>query len=276
MFSKKQLGIIMLLLLYPSIFLLGQQPFTFVQLCDPQFGMSAHGQVVKSSKYYEQDKESLKQAVNQINELNPDFVIICGDFVHDANDTTFSDFKAIVKDFTMPCYFAAGNHDVGNTPTDSTLKVYRKTFGKDYYKFNNKGMDFLVTNSLLWVNDVKNESLKHNQWFISKLIRSGKRHHPIIVIGHYPLYTNLPDEEDHYFNLPKVKRQELLNLFVENKVLAYLSGHKHHLVVNTYQNIQMVTGASSSFNFDNSPLGFRVWEVSKDSLMHYFVPLNTH
>lgn len=252
---------------------IAQEKFTFVQLCDPQFGMSAFGQEIKSSKYYEQDKESLKQAVKQINDLNPDFVIICGDFVHDANDTTFSDFKAIIKDFAMPCYLTAGNHDVGNIPTDSSLKVYRNFFGKDYYKFKNKGCYFLVTNSLLWVNTIEDETEKHDQWFKSKLLKYGEKKRQIFVIGHYPLFTNEICEENHYYNFPKAKRQELLNLFAENNVVAYLSGHKHEIIVNTHQNIQFVCGESTSYNFDKSPLGFRVWEVSKDTVKHHFIPL---
>jgi len=56
--------------------------------------------------------------------------------------------------------------------------------------------------------------------------------HPVFVVGHYPLYIELPVEEEHYFNIPLIKRQELLKLFTQNNVQTYLSGHKHELVIN--------------------------------------------
>ena len=61
-----------------------------------------------------------------------------------------------MKGFKMPCYTAPGNHDVGNIPNDTSLKYYRKTIGKDYYKFKNKGYSFIVTNTQLWKVNVEN------------------------------------------------------------------------------------------------------------------------
>ena len=102
-----------------------QIPFTFVQLCDTQLGMGG----------YEHDKNTFMLAVEQINALDPDFVVICGDLVNHANDSSYADFKKILEGFTMPCYPAPGNHDVGNTPTDTMLNYYRDAIGKDYYNF---------------------------------------------------------------------------------------------------------------------------------------------
>ena len=106
--------------------------FTFVQLCDPQLGFSD----------YEGDKESLRQAVRQINALGPDFVVICGDMVNTATNSSYADFKVIVRAFTMPYYCVPGNHDVGNTPTAESLLNYRATIGEDYYAMEHKGISF--------------------------------------------------------------------------------------------------------------------------------------
>ena len=93
-----------------------QKPFTFVQLCDTQLGMGG----------YEHDVKTFEQAVRQINELKPDFAVICGDLVHHATDSSYADFKRIMEGFKIPCYPAPGNHDVGNKPNDTTLAYYRK------------------------------------------------------------------------------------------------------------------------------------------------------
>jgi 3',5'-cyclic AMP phosphodiesterase CpdA len=241
-----------------------EKPFSFVQLGDPQLGMGG----------YEHDVNAFKLAVKRINELKPDFVVICGDLVHDASDSSFSDFLHIKQDFIMPCYVAAGNHDVGKIPNDTTLSYYRKTIGKDYYDFRYKGYSFIVTNTQLWKASVENESEKHDEWFKETLKKQNIKQYPVFVIGHYPLYTEHPDEEEHYFNFPLSIRQELLKLFTQNNVLTYLSGHTHKTVINNYENIQLVSGETTSKNFDKRPLGFRHWEVSSDSLKQHFVPLN--
>ncbi len=240
-----------------------QKPFSFVQLCDTQLGMGG----------YEHDVQSFEQAVKQINEINPDFVVICGDLVHNAVDSAYADFKRIMKGFQVPCYPAPGNHDVGNIPNDTTLRYYRKTIGDDYYKFQNKGYSFIVTNTQLWKVSVVNESEKHDRWFKQTLDSLGEGNTPIIVIGHYPIFLKTPDEEEEYFNLPLDKRNEILALFKRNNVKAYLSGHRHKTVINSYDDIQLVSGETTSKNFDKRPFGFRLWEVAADTISHRFVPL---
>ena len=238
-------------------------PFSFVQLCDPQLGFGG----------YEHDLGSLKMAVKQINTLAPDFVVICGDLVHDRNDDSFADFKEIMKECAIPYYPAPGNHDIGNVPNDSTLDYYRKTIGADYYKFQHKGYSFVTVNTQLWKVDLENESEKHDGWVKKTITAEGSTNNGVFVIGHYPLYVENPEEEESYYNIPLVKRKELLSLFKQNNVVAYLTGHTHEQVLNAYDGIQLVSGETTSTNFDESPLGYRVWEVSSDTITQHFVSL---
>jgi len=238
-------------------------PFTFVQLCDTQLGFGG----------YEHDIQSFNIAVKHINRLNPEFVVICGDLVNSSNDSSYADFKEIKEGFKMPCYNTPGNHDVGNIPNDTTLNYYRETIGEDYYKFQNKGYSFIVTNTQLWKSKVEKESENHDNWFKETLKNERNNDNPVFVIGHYPLYVDSLVEEETYHNLPLTKRKEVLNLFKQNNVVAYLTGHTHKTVINNYENIQLVSGGTTSRNLDKNPLGFRIWEVSPDSITHWFVPL---
>jgi 3',5'-cyclic AMP phosphodiesterase CpdA len=240
-----------------------QKPFSFVQLCDTQLGMGG----------YDHDIKTFKQAVAQINEINPDFAIICGDLVHNASDSSYTDFLEIMQTLKVPCHVASGNHDVGNEPNDTTLSYYRKTIGKDYYDFQNKGYSFLVTNTQLWKVNVSNESAKHDAWFEKTLEKQKANNLPVFVIGHYPLYLENPDEEENYYNIPPQKRESILESFKVNNVVAFLSGHTHKLVINNYEGIQLVSGETTSKNFDERPFGFRLWQVSADSINNQFVPL---
>ena len=242
-----------------------QFPFSFVQLCDPQLGMGG----------YEHDEASLRQAVMQINELKCDFVVVCGDLVHHPADSSFQDFLDITGDLDMPCYLVAGNHDVGNIPGDSSLAYFRENLGDDYQAFKYGGHAFVVVNTQLWKNHVEGASATHDQWFSKVLDDFTGRQIPVIVLGHHPLFVEEVNEEEGYFNLPSDKRMELLQRFVEGGVVAYLSGHKHETLINDYQGMQLVTGESTSRNFDGRPLGFRIWEVDGDSLQHHFVALSS-
>lgn len=242
-----------------------QQPFSFVQICDPQLGMGG----------YKHDLESFQNAVNQINGMNPDFVIICGDLVEAPNDSSYADFNKIRSGFNMPCYCVPGNHDTGNIPSSKSLEYYRKTVGNDYFQFQNKGYGFVGTNTQLWKSYVEKESDEHDNWFRKTLKELSMSEKPIFVFGHYPLFEKTPDEKEFYFNLPAAKRDELLTLFANNNVKAYLSGHAHKTVVNNCNNVQLVSGGTLSVNFDKKPLGFRLWEVSADTIKNHFVALKS-
>ncbi len=240
-----------------------QEPFSFVQMCDPQLGMGG----------YEHDVLFFTLAVEKINEIDPDFVLICGDLVHHASDSTFGKFNDIRKGFSMPVHCAPGNHDVGNTPNDSSLAVYRNFIGNDYYDFQHKGYSFIVFNTQLWKADCGEESERHNRWVMETLsgIKGGRQR--TFVAGHYPIYLEDPEEEEKYFNLPLNKRKELLTLFEQKGVVAYLSGHTHETIINNYKGIQLISGETTSKNFDKRPMGFRVWTVSADSVWHRFQSL---
>lgn len=239
--------------------------FSFVQICDPQLGMGG----------YEHDTATLGQAVRQINELNVDFAIFCGDLVNHAGDSSFADFKSIIAGLIIPYYCIPGNHDVGMVPNDTTLAFYRSTMGEDYFSFYHKGVPFILTNSQLWKTDIGEESRKHDEWFKKTMGSLLKDERPIVV-GHFPIYIQDIDEDETYSNFPLEKRTELLGLFKKENVVAYLSGHKHVYLNNNYQGIQLVTGESTSKNFDKRPMGFRKWDISADTLIHSFVALEKY
>lgn len=238
----------------------GLKTFTFVHMSDTQLGFGG----------YEHDLKSFEQAVKKINELNPDFVLICGDLVNSPSDTAYIAFKRIKEKFKMPCYCVPGNHDVDDT---TSLVSYRKTIGKDYYSFRHKGCSFIVTNTQLWKKYTKGDSEKFDQWFAEEIRKYGKKSGPLFVAGHIPLFILDSEEPEEYYNIAPEKRKRILNLFVQNKVAAYLTGHTHKLICNGYLGIQMVCSETTSVNFDKRPLGFRLWTVSAESISHQFVPV---
>ncbi|MBC8875593.1 MAG: metallophosphoesterase [Planctomycetes bacterium] len=244
-----------------------QQGFRFVQLCDTQLGFGAAG--------YESDVESFRQAVRQINQIKPDFAVICGDLVNTPTADAIADFKEVLSEFKVPCYCAPGNHDVGGPLDQKKLDQYRKTIGKDYYSFEHKGYTFVVVNTQLWKSPAEPEASKHDSWFVETLRRAAGNSNPIFVVGHHPLFIRDADEKEAYFNIPTERRKELLDLFLQQGVVAMLTGHTHRVCDNRHQGILLFGGETTSKNFDKRPLGFRLWEVdAPDSIRHKFIPLD--
>lgn len=242
---------------------LGRQQFSFAQVCDTQFGMGG----------YEHDLKTFRHAVRQINDMDLDFVVVCGDLVHKASEGSYADFKKIAGELKSPIYCVPGNHDVGNSPTLTSLKKYREVMGKDYFSFEHKSYLFVCVNSSLWKAPVDGETSKQDAWLRETLNAASQKQMPVFVVSHYPLYLNQPDERETYSNLPISQRTELLDLFAETGVVAVLSGHAHRIAINDYKGIQMVTGESTS-KTHGSPLGFRVWHISgSPPFEHESVPM---
>jgi type 1 glutamine amidotransferase/predicted phosphodiesterase len=239
--------------------------FQFAQMCDTQLGLGGYAHGMKT----------FELAVTQLNALKPDFVLICGDLVNNASDRTFDDFNRIKDGFKIPCHCAAGNHDVEKVPTAASLERYREKIGKDYYAIDHKGYHFVIGNTQLWKSPLAGESQKHDAWFRKTLASAKEKNLPVVVVVHYPLFVEHPNEPESYSNLPIKKRRELLSLFEASGVVAVLAGHTHTYVENEYKGIQMVCGETTSRNFDQRPLGFRMWKAEKGGkLSQRFVKLD--
>jgi 3',5'-cyclic AMP phosphodiesterase CpdA len=238
------------------------QSFDLAQMCDPQIGFID----------YAAELARFRQAVQQINELKPDFVLICGDLVNNPSRKSFADFNAVKAGFKVPCYCAPGNHDVGDAPTPESLRFYRQSIGQDYYSFEHKGCVIIVVNTQLWKSSVPEESAKHDAWFKETLAAAAKKGRRVFVVGHIPLFSRAPGEPNGHDNLPLEKRLELLSLFERYGVQLMLAGHTHRTLFLQYKETQIVTSETTSVNVDFRPFGFRLWHIeAAQPFRHEFV-----
>ncbi len=240
-----------------------EDTFTIVQMCDTQLGFGG----------YTHDIETFKLAVKQINAMKPDFVIICGDLIEKAGDErSVQDFLAIRAVFSMPCYCTPGNHDIGNDARPNLLQLYLERIGKDRFSFDHKGYTFVCVNTQLWKAPVEAETAGHDAWLEKALETASDAGRPVVVFGHIPLFVDKPDEPEQYFNLPLEKRRELFVLFKKHGVVAVLTGHAHRNAIHEHDGIQYVTSATTSRNFDDAPMGFRLWHIgAAPPLKHEYI-----
>lgn len=89
-------------------------------------------------------------AVEQLNLLQPEFVMSVGDLIEGysedqarlAND--WRDFQSYVARLQMPFFYAPGNHDLANLTEE---KLWQEKFGRRYYHFVYKNVLFMVLSS---------------------------------------------------------------------------------------------------------------------------------
>ncbi|XP_071319567.1 serine/threonine-protein phosphatase CPPED1 isoform X2 [Trachinotus anak] len=263
-------------------------PFCFIQAADPQLGLMKawrDGDCDGGGDEWAEEVELTKQAVEAVNQLRPRprFMVLCGDLVHAMPDTPFRegqerDLKAALKgaDPSIPLVFVSGNHDLGNTPTPSTVEQFCSAWGDDYFSFWVGGVLCLVLNSQLFYDASACPQLKEAQetWLEEQLSRASSSSTPkpkhILVFQHIPLYLKSPDEEDDYFNLQRVVRQNLLDRFKKAGVKAVFSGHYHRNAGGCHGGMDMVVSSAIGCQLGNDTHGVRVVVVTADNIIHRY------
>jgi len=194
---------------------------------------------------WEEERQIVQLAIQEINRLKPAFAIVCGDMINEwpASDTQkrgngdkrasqVKDFNEVVSEIdpSIPLVCVCGNHDVGNRPSQATIDEYRKDFGEEFFSFWIRGCKCIVVNSMLWKDDSDAKEIRneHDAWMESELasaVAEGAAH--IFVFGHIPAFIDSPTEDVNQFNIEIGFRTELLELWAKYGVSHYFSGHYH-------------------------------------------------
>ena len=271
---------------------------SFVQMADPQFGMYS-----SVSKFSDADKAERRQrginieytgpvleglaketslfteAIETANKINPDFVVICGDMVHNSDsDEQFQELIRISRllNEDIKLYWVAGNHDVGDKPTRAGLAQYKEQFGEYNYSFQEENCYFIVLNSSICYDP----GSVPDEWeilisFLEKELQiaaSVQQRHKIVFM-HHPLYLNDPNEGDNYFVIPSARRAKIIDLITEYDVSAVFTGHLHRNNYKKIGNTELVSTGPVGFPLGEDPSGIRHVRVDDNSLTHEYLGL---
>ena len=112
-----------------------KEPFTFVQIADPQLGFCDKGQDWRWTV------DNLKATVARVNELKPAFVIVTGDLIHNHKNAeqarAYRENIALI-DASIPVFHIPGNHDIPDYGAEA-LAQYLDEFGYDRFSFSYNG-----------------------------------------------------------------------------------------------------------------------------------------
>jgi serine/threonine-protein phosphatase CPPED1 len=234
--------------------------FFFLQMADPQFGMSA------ADANFTQETANFEFAIATVNRLHPAFAIVCGDLVNRAGDESqIAEYLRIARkvDSNIPLYHVAGNHDVGNTPTPQSLALYRGRFGKDYYTFRHAEMQGVVLDSSLIQHpgDAAAEAAKQERWLEEQLKDAAAAARLVIVFQHIPYFLKTADEPDQYFNIPLETRRRYLAMLAKYGVHYVFAGHLHQNSEGAAGELQMITTGPVGKPLNGAVSGIRIVQV---------------
>jgi serine/threonine-protein phosphatase CPPED1 len=246
------------------------EPFFFIQLTDPQFGMFA------DNTNFVQETANFEFAVATVNRLHPAFVVITGDLVNKVGDAAqIKEYKRILAkvDPAIPVYNVAGNHDVGNIPTQKMVAAYTNQFGPDHYSFRYQGFVGIILDSNLIQapTNVMAFAAEQEQWLKKELAaaqKAGAEH--IVVFQHHPWFLKSVDEANQYFNLPRDARAKYLPLFHQFGVSQVFCGHYHRNVDCRDGDLEIVTTGATGKPLGGDKSGLQVVIVRDDGILHHY------
>jgi hypothetical protein len=136
------------------------------------------------------------QAVEQINLLQPEFVLSVGDLIEGYSEdrakveAEWREFQGYLTRLQMPFFYVPGNHDVSNPFVE---KVWEEKFGRRYYHFVYRGVMFLVLDADDPPGKLGNIS-EDQLAFVRKVLDANKSARWTVVAVHRPLWSE-PDPE---------------------------------------------------------------------------------
>lgn len=249
---------------------LGQEPFYFVMLSDPQLGLYA------SNQNFIQETANYEFAIATVNRLKPGFAIVLGDLVNKAGDENqIREYKRISAgiDPSIPLYHVPGNHDVEQQPTAEFLAAYRENFGRDYYSFREGPVYGIVLNSSIICDPklVPEEYEKQRSWLEEELAaarESGASR--IIVFQHHPYFLGDAREPDNPWTVPVEYRRPFLSLLHQYGVHYVFAGHTHRNNSGKDGELEVVTIAPVGMPFDKDDSGIVVVAVRESGIEHRY------
>ena len=246
------------------------EPFFFIQMSDPQFGF------MDNNESFTAETDLMKQAVEIINRLRPDFVVVTGDMVNASkSDSQIQAFKKAIADIDrkIPVYLLPGNHDISKTTDQAQLDAYAQNYGADRFSFDHKGCRFIGINSCI-IRE-QNPDLEPAQFkWLEKRLAGAKDARFKFIFSHYSFFLKTPDEADKYSNIPLTLRGKYLDLFHQYGVAAVFAGHLHDVSYGEDRGMKMITTGAVGKALGKGFHGMNLVKVYPDRFTYEYIALD--
>jgi 3',5'-cyclic AMP phosphodiesterase CpdA len=231
---------------------------------------------------FEWDADRYGEAIAAANSLRPAFVVMGGDMVDDpASEAQLETLLRITSslDRNIPMFWVPGNHDIADdtvSPTPHSIEKYREVFGPDYYGFDYGDIRFLVLDTVVIDSPAHTlgELSEQMAWLEWEIDRAREQRRRVVLFGHHPLFLREPAEEDCYWNLPRERRDPLLQLIHRGGIKHAFAGHWHRNSVARDGEFEMVTSGAVGYPLGDDPSGIRIVNVEHGRITHRYSALD--
>ncbi|KAK7793712.1 hypothetical protein R5R35_007869 [Gryllus longicercus] len=258
-----------------------KSPWFFIHGSDPQYGFHDYKSDYPNMDQEIQITEKLVQKINNMNP-RPRFFHISGDLVNVFPSSNYHIYKLEEETFKkifgkinadIPVLVACGNHDVGDSPTQEDLDIYKASWGDNYYSFWCGGIFFLVINSQCYIDshNVPNCARKHEDWIEEQLrVAREKKSSRVIVLQHIPWFLKSADEPNDYFTINNPIRNAMLDKFVNSGVQKIFCRHYHQNAGGVYKDIEIVVTSAICGPLGEDKPGVRLVKVYENKIEHVY------
>ncbi|MCP5064916.1 MAG: hypothetical protein GY936_21050 [Ignavibacteriae bacterium] len=169
------------------------------------------------------------RAVDEINLLQPDFVIMVGDMIQGVTTDTslikemWKEFKSHADKLTVPLYLLPGNHDISN---EVMYDYWNKNIGLRYYSFKKNNSLFILLNTEEYRKTKDGELGKKQIDFVMNELEKNKEVDQTFIFFHRPLWVKGSAKHGGYNEWLRI------NSKIKNRNTTLFAGHRHRLIFN--------------------------------------------
>jgi hypothetical protein len=177
------------------------------------------------------------RAVDQLNLLQPEFVVSVGDLIEGGKEdperlaAEWREFQGYVARLQMPFFYAPGNHDISNLFQE---KLWQEKFGRRYYHFLYKNVLFLI---LCSEDPPKSSSISKEQVaYVQKALQENAGVRWTFVLLHKPLWTHADLERNGWLDVERLLTGRKCTVFcghVHRYQKFVRNGHNYYQLATT-------------------------------------------
>lgn len=227
--------------------------------------------------------KAARKTIEEVNLLNPDFVIITGDLVFGQAypfeyTLEYKKCYEILQEFQVPTFLSLGNHDGYNQMGQDGLVFWQYYFGPLYYSFNFGESHFISVNSydmpkrlrtaisfiaFNWGGYIQSEQM---QWIEDDLQNNMDKYQISMMMHHNPIWDTT--SESLFKNTPYEGREELLQLIDDYNVDMVFAGHVHYDDVTEQDDTLFITTntIASSLDTEDGYWGYRMITIQNGAI----------
>jgi len=180
-----------------------------------------------------------ERAVEQLNLLQPEFVVSVGDLIQGGTESLakinkeWQQFNGWIAKLEMPFFYVPGNHDISNQVMG---QKWREQFGRSYYHFTYKDVLFLRLNT---EDNPKAKAGKFNAdqlAYVKTVLADNRNVRWTLVFLHKPVWTYPDIAKTGWLEIEQALSGRRYSVFAGHKhnYERYIrNGHKYYMLATT-------------------------------------------